>query len=206
MFKAELHVHTTYSDGRDSVRSVLSAAAAKGLDIVAITDHDCVEGSLEARDLAAEEHIPLIVITGSEITTRSGHLLVYGIEENIDARMSMEESCRVAKELGGLSFLAHPFDFIRGGTLRVSDFRFADGVEVFNAKSYVNFLAKRFARKFGKPGIAGSDAHSSKAVGTAITLLSSASLEALLNASLVENRIPIRERLSYLLPRRCPRL
>ncbi len=203
MFKAELHVHTTYSDGRDSVRNVLTAAATKGLDVIAITDHDCVEASLEARDIVAEEHIPLIVITGSEVTTKSGHLLVYGIEENIDARMSIEDSCKAARELGGLSFLAHPFDFLRGGTLRVSDFRFVDGVEVFNAKSYVNFLAKRYAKRFRKPGIAGSDAHSSRSVGTAVTLLSSATLKALLNASFVENRIPIRERLSYLLSRRC---
>ncbi|MET1124444.1 MAG: PHP domain-containing protein [Archaeoglobaceae archaeon] len=200
MFKAELHCHTTYSDGRDSVRKVIEAAIAKGINIIAITDHDCVEASLEAEEIVEEENLPLRVITASEITTTNGHLLAYGIRRDVDAGMDIAETCEEVRRLGGLTFVAHPFDFIRGGTLRLKSFSVADGVEVFNSKSYVNFLARRFAKRFEKPGIAGSDAHSVRSVGLAVNLLKDSSLNSLLSASYVARRMPIGERLRSLLP------
>lgn len=208
MLRAELHVHSSLSDGRDSVRKILEAAVEKKLSVIAITDHDTVQGSLEAADVVKEEHLPLRVLPGCEVTTETGHLLVYGIEKDIEPKMSMEESCRIARELGGVCFLAHPFDFIRGGSVRFKDFQVVDGVEVFNAKNYFNFLASRYARKFSKPEIAGSDAHSARAVGLAINYLPDEFnlLESLFHASYDGKRVSIRERLTFLLFRLSQRL
>ena len=53
--KADLHVHTTHSDGHASVKEVLEYAARHtDLGILAITDHDTIEGALEAESLAGE--------------------------------------------------------------------------------------------------------------------------------------------------------
>lgn len=201
VLRAELHVHSSISDGRDNVKTILNAAVSKKVDVVSITDHDTVQGSLEAIEVTEEEHLPLRVIPGCEITTSSGHLLAYGITEDVEPKMSMKETCERVRTLGGVCFLAHPFDFIRGGSLRIADFKVVDGVEVFNSKSCFNFLAKRYAKKFSKPGIAGSDAHSANSIGMAITLLPETHdvLSSLLTASYNGRRASLKERLAFLL-------
>ncbi|MCS7130413.1 MAG: PHP domain-containing protein, partial [Archaeoglobaceae archaeon] len=134
--RAELHVHSNFSDGKDSVEKILRVAVEKKIDVISITDHDTLEGSLSAIDFVSEEKIPLVVIPGIEISTRSGHLLAYGIERGVESKLEMEETCEIVKKMKAISVLAHPFDFIRKGSLKVGDFRFVDCVEVFNAKSY----------------------------------------------------------------------
>ncbi len=169
--KAELHVHSTYSDGKCSVGKLLSAAVEKGIRVISITDHDTVDGSLEAVEVVRDEKLDILILPGAEISTLSGHLLVYGITKDIEPGMRMEDTCEMVRDLGGLAFLAHPFDFFRHGSVRLEDFRHVDGVEVFNAKNPFNFIARRVAERRGKPGIAGSDAHSCETLGYGVSYL-----------------------------------
>lgn len=71
--KADLHVHTTYSDGTAGVPDILARVAASDLRVVAITDHDTINGAREARRLVRDFDIDVIV--GEEVSTREGHLL-----------------------------------------------------------------------------------------------------------------------------------
>ncbi len=90
MGKADLHIHTAYSmDGTTSVREALESALHAGLDVIAITDHDQVRGSLEARAISTEYGIE--VITGAEVSTKEGHLVVLFIEENIHPPSSLSD-------------------------------------------------------------------------------------------------------------------
>ncbi|MDQ2830729.1 MAG: PHP domain-containing protein, partial [Chloroflexota bacterium] len=74
--RCDPHTHTTYSDGLGTPREVVETAIARGLDVIAVTDHDSVAGALAARTLVREEGYPLGVIVGSEVTTARGvHLL-----------------------------------------------------------------------------------------------------------------------------------
>ncbi|MBV1768896.1 MAG: PHP domain-containing protein, partial [Candidatus Desulforudis sp.] len=78
---ADLHIHTTYSDGSDSPQKVVERAVAQGLDAIAITDHDTVSGVPAA--LEAARDLPLVVVPGVEINTdymgREIHILGYFI-------------------------------------------------------------------------------------------------------------------------------
>lgn len=204
--KAELHVHSNFSDGKSSVREIILEALRRGIEVISITDHDTIDGSMHAMEIAMEEKIPVVVIPGIEISTSSGHLLAYGIKEDIESGLSMEESCEIVKSLGGISVLAHPFDFLRKGTIRKRDFVFVDCVEVFNAKSYFNFLAKRYAEKYGKKGIGGSDAHSAEQIGIVINHLEFPEKDAILNAAFDGKRQKFIERVSFLLSRISRRL
>lgn len=68
MMKADLHLHTTASDGRLEPKEIVSLAVKVGLDVIAITDHDIIDGITPA--LAAAEAFPsLMVIPGVEINT-----------------------------------------------------------------------------------------------------------------------------------------
>lgn len=205
MLRAELHVHSNYSDGRDSVKRILMSAIEKRIDVLSITDHDTVDGSLSAMEIVSAEKLPLVVIPGIEISTRSGHLLAYGVSKSIEKGLGMRETCEEVRGLKGLTVLAHPFDFLRNGTLRKEDFRFVDCVEVFNAKSYFNFLAKRYAKRYNKKGIGGSDAHRASDVGIVINYLEAPNKESILNAIYDGRRQTIKERLSFLLSRIGPK-
>jgi len=206
MLRAELHVHSDFSDGKSSVEEIIQEALRKKIDLLSITDHDTVNGSLSAIEFVIEEKIPIFVIPGVEISTSSGHLLAYGIEKEVEAGLSMRESCEAVRSLGGIPVLAHPFDLLRKGTLRGKDFSYVDCVEIFNAKSYFNFLAKRYAERYGKKGIGGSDAHSANQVGLVINYLEFPKKEAILNAFFDGRRQKIRERVSYILSRLGQRL
>src|SRR5207244_3999810 len=97
--RCDPHSHTTYSDGLGTPHAVVEAALALGLDVIAITDHDSVQGALEARELVARAGYPIDVIVGTEVTTARGvHLLALFVEERLPmlrpAARTIEESAR----------------------------------------------------------------------------------------------------------------
>ncbi len=180
MGKADLHIHTTYSwDGTMTPRAVLKAAARAGFDVIAITDHDEVQGSLEARELAS--HYGIEVITGSEITTAEGHLLALFINERIPSRLSLIETLIRIGNQGGLAIAAHPEARATKSINRTSILAAVNhpeaklvlaGIEVYNAGlpyRYRNHLNKKLARPFHLAQVGNSDAHGVWAIGSAST-------------------------------------
>jgi len=104
---ADLHIHTVYSyDGTASVPAVLARAKQIGLDVIAITDHDEIAGSLKALELAP--NFGLEVIPGIEVTTAEGDLLALNITENIPRDRPLIETVLKVRELGGFCIAPHP--------------------------------------------------------------------------------------------------
>ena len=79
--RIDLHTHSTASDGTDAPAELIRNAAAAGLDVVALTDHDTVGGYAEAEKALRELATPLTLVTGAELSCRidgvSLHLLAY---------------------------------------------------------------------------------------------------------------------------------
>jgi hypothetical protein len=99
-----VHVHTSLSDGGGTPEEVIAAAKAAGVGFVVITDH----GHLEAKPVEGY-HDGVLVLVGSEIDTREGHLLALGIDDPIyrfsgDGLDALED----VRDLGGVAFAAHP--------------------------------------------------------------------------------------------------
>jgi len=171
----DLHCHTRASfDCLSTPAAVVKAAAERGLTHLAITDHDRIDGALEA-----QEHAPagLTVIIGEEIKTADGDLICLFLDRAIPPGMSAADTIAAARDQGGLVGIPHPFDRLRGSLLR--DERLAvladrvDWVETHNARvvGQGNQQAAEFARERGLPGVAVSDAHSILEVGVAYTKL-----------------------------------
>lgn len=90
MLAVELHSHSADShDGRDSVERMLAYASRNGLDAIAITDHDVIEASLRAVDLAPE--YGLVAIPGIEVSSEAGHVLALGVDELVPKGLSFAE-------------------------------------------------------------------------------------------------------------------
>ncbi len=167
MLVCDLHVHTRYSrDGESSVEEILKKAEEAGLDAIAITDHDTVDGVKHALTIPSK----VLVIPGIEVSTRQGHLLILGITEVIPAGLDVVDTVNIARGMGALLILPHPYHIWRHGVGRKKKAGLAvvDAIEVFNSRYIVgsaNSKAARIARRMGKPCVGGSDAHNAKYVG-----------------------------------------
>jgi len=170
----ELHTPSSRSyDGRDPVELILEQAAAIGLDAIAITDHDEIDASLEAVELAPK--YGLVAIPGIEISSKAGHVLGIGIERAVPPGLSFGETLDRIHDRGGIAVVPHPYQESRHGVMaRITrdELAAADAIEVYNSRlltGRANRQAERFAIERGLPMTAGSDAHISEMVGQAVT-------------------------------------
>jgi predicted metal-dependent phosphoesterase TrpH len=180
--QADLHMHSAVGDGLASVRAILDHVERNtDLDLIAITDHDEIRGALEARELAAGGRYRFGVITGTEITTRQGHLLAYDVERRYPMLRSLRDAVREVHDDGGWVVVPHPLSWLtlsagRGALCRLvadPDPRVRpDAIELFNpsvAGRVAHRRAIRLNQRLGLAATGGSDAHHLANVGTART-------------------------------------
>ena len=132
-----------------------------------ITDHDSVAGGLAGRKVA-RGYKDFKVIPGAEVTSRSGHILAIGIENNVPTGLTVDETVERIHDLGGIAVASHPFSSRVRPSLGEECLK-TDGVEVFNAtnRGHSNSRALILAQARGRPRTAGSDAHWARTVGSA---------------------------------------
>ena len=179
---SDLHIHTIFSyDGTASVPAVLTRARQIGLDVVAITDHDEINGSLRALELASKYDVA--VIPGSEVTTAEGDLLALNITEKIQRGRPLIETVLQVGELGGFCIAPHPmaggfgmkslsaYSILRA--LRNPDVtRILIAIETYNATTIdrlSNHYAHILAEQLDIAQTASSDAHVVEAIGLGAT-------------------------------------
>ncbi|MCB9882522.1 MAG: PHP domain-containing protein [Planctomycetes bacterium] len=106
--QADLHVHTHYSDGDDLDR-VLARAEALQLDAIAITDHDTVEGALEARRRVHARRSKLAIIPGVEVSSKDGHIGALFVTRDIEPGLTARETVDRIHAMGGIAVAHHPY-------------------------------------------------------------------------------------------------
>lgn len=168
--KIDLHVHTHYShDSTTTLDQIVAYSKKRGLDGVAITDHDVVGGALELVQKVKE----LVVIPGVEVTTSRGHVLALNITRPVPVELSPLETIQIIHEAGGIAVAAHPTVFYKG--MRGQANSNFDAVEVVNASAFPFFLStylsRRLAVRLNLPQTAGSDAHYASEIGLAHTVV-----------------------------------
>jgi hypothetical protein len=161
-WKVELHSHTIYSrDCLTSLEMVVAMCKKRGIDRLAITDHNTAEGALALAKIA-----PDLVIVGEEIMTTRGEILAYFMKESIPAGLTPDETIRRLRDQGAVISVSHPYDRLRKGAWDEPDllaiFDQVDAIEIFNSRCIYpedNEKAQKLATVRGKPGTVGSDAH-----------------------------------------------
>lgn len=172
--KVEFHCHTRWSkDSLVEPEKLIAACRKKGIGKVVITDHNSIGGAVIAQKMA-----PDLVIVGEEIMTSQGELLAAYVKEEVPKGLSPDEAIRRLRDQDAFISVSHPFDSWRNGAWSLKDLDAiidrVDAIEVFNARCSSqkdNDLALQYAKSHGVLGTAGSDAHSTMELGSAIVSL-----------------------------------
>lgn len=168
--KVDLHVHSYRSkDSLARPEELVHWMARRGLGAMAVTDHDAIEGAWEAAALA-----PGAIIIGEEIRTSRGEIIGLFLQDYVPPRLSPRETIERIHQQGGLVYIPHPTDRLRGSTLApdalLAVLPQVDLIEGYNARAlcgWVNRRAMALARRHGLPVGAGSDAHRAADMGLA---------------------------------------
>lgn len=183
MFKVDIHVHTWYSkDALCKPKEIVKYAKKRGLDGIAITDHNTTKGWKETKKEAKKYN--LFFIPGEEVKVFLhqvflGELLCLFLQEEIKPGNVFEIIDKV-KEQDGVVVLSHPFDFGRGFKKPELIAKEIQGVEVLNGKNFFKKSVKkadRFAEKYNLSKLGGSDAHICREVGKTFTFADVSGLE-----------------------------
>jgi predicted metal-dependent phosphoesterase TrpH len=113
MGKADLHIHTDHGDGLDSIESIFNHVTLNtDLDVIAITEHDCLEVALEAREIWARHDYGFDFVPGVEVTTLEGHVVALYLEEPIPSLRRVEETIEAVDRQGGVCIVPHPMSWL----------------------------------------------------------------------------------------------
>lgn len=169
MYKMDSHIHSEYSpDSKSKLKDIFKVAKSRNIDIIAISDHNTVNGSKEARRLTKKDD--LLVIPSIEISSIEGHILGFGCEEKIDRDLPAAETIDLIHDQSALAIIPHPYCFYRHGLLCKADYKDLkiDAIETKNARfivGYCNNKAKNLSKNENLPSLGASDAHYFKFVG-----------------------------------------
>ena len=173
MMKLDLHIHSQYSeDGIGSPKEIIKNLKKKGLQGMAITDHNSIKGSLKALKVAPKD---FIIIPGVEISTLDGHMIALDIKENIKRGLTIEETVKQIIDLGGIPIVPHLFRNMSGikeeKLLTIK--KKLSAIEVFNSCSVYNSNLKtaQCAKEYNLGGTGGSDSHVPEYAGYGYTIV-----------------------------------
>lgn len=167
--RVEFHVHTNYSyDCSTSLPDLLEVCRTKKIDMVAICDHNQIEGALRLQTMS-----PSRVIVGEEILTRQGEIIGLFLKKFISPGMTMVETISEIKRQGGLVYLPHPFDTTTRKTAIHKQFlaeviKDIDIIETSNGrtiKPWDNRESEKYCHQMKKIACVGSDAHTKYEIG-----------------------------------------
>jgi predicted metal-dependent phosphoesterase TrpH len=175
---ADLHLHTNLGDGFVSPARLVQTAKLKQLKVIAVTDHDHLEGARRVEELLAQENWPVQMITGVEVSTRHGHLLGLFVGKAPKPMRPVEETIDAIKEQGGLVIVPHPLGKLvpslsrrRIDSLLSADYEI-DAIEIYNpspANASQRDAVRAANRDWGLAEIGSSDAHFWQHIGAGHT-------------------------------------
>ena len=184
--KADLHLHTNLGDGTASPQRLLEVAKRRGLKVIAVTDHDHMEGCKRVQELIDRGESDIELIWGCEVTTRQGHFLGLFMKRPVKFLTHVEAAIEAIKEQGGLCVIPHPMGrlvpslgrrkieelMMRGYTI--------DGIELYNpspANASAREQVNQLNGQWGFAGTGSSDAHFWQHIGAGYTLFPGSTAE-----------------------------
>ena len=164
--RVDLHLHSDYShDGQSSLQELIDRCAECGLDRIALTDHNTVQGAL-----ALAKRAPQLTIVGEEAKTREGEVIGLFINSRVPPYLAPEQVMDIIHEMGGLTYVPHPLDRNRAHFSPERVVELADRIDIIETynpwcDAAANQAAARLAEELGKVVATGSDSHAARELG-----------------------------------------
>jgi len=140
---------------------LIETARQRGVECLAITDHDEIAGALEARAIGGVR-----IIVGEEISSTDGHVIGLFLEERVPPRLPLEETAQLIRGQGGLVLAPHPRALLCPQSLPAPALErllpWLDAVEICNAQNplwWEDAWSRDFARRHGVTPYVGDDTH-----------------------------------------------
>lgn len=170
MIYADLHIHTEYSpDATTNPKTIIEQLNAHPLiKVIAITDHNTIEGYHKTAELA-KPYKDILIIPATEITTTQGDIIILGTTQLPPKPWTPQNITNHAKQNSNITIAAHPYR-TRGLADKTKHYNI-DAIETLNGITppNLNKKAENLAKEMGLPGVAGSDAHTPKELWTVYT-------------------------------------
>lgn len=108
-YTGAIHVHSVFSDGSGEVKDIAGYANEAGLNFLLLSDHNTLRALHEGYE---GWYGNTLLLVGCEINDKENknHLLAFGIDDTISTRLPAKEYCKIVKDAGAISFLAHPHE------------------------------------------------------------------------------------------------
>lgn len=168
--KFDLHIHSTFSgDSKTTPKQIIDLAEEKGMDGIAIIDHNTIEGYQKA----VQYETDLILVPGIEVSAPEGHVIALGLQKEIGRQQSVGSAIDEVRSRGALAIAAHPYRFWSGVGEEVLRRHEWDGIEGMNGRGWKfrNEQAQGLAEEMDLPITGGSDSHQPKTVGKSYTIV-----------------------------------
>lgn len=213
--KADVHIHSIYSDGGASTQEILDYTQHRtDLDVIAISDHDTIEGAKQAQKLMEGKNYRFELIVGEEITSIDGHIIGLFLKEAIPPGLSTQDTLARIRTQGGLAIASHPFYHSKlhhsryatmdgiGATTLLRNNGFIDAVEIVNGTPTLDDV-NLFASILNKTvlfnsEVGNSDAHILDAIGMGYTLFEGRTAQDYRRAILLHQTRAMFKKWSYL--------
>jgi predicted metal-dependent phosphoesterase TrpH len=177
--KADLHLHTNLGDGTASPQRLLEVAKQRGMKVIAVTDHDHMEGCKRVQELIDRGESDIELVWGCEVTTRQGHFLGLFMKRPVKFLTHVEAAIDAIKEQGGLCLIPHPMGRLVPSLSRrkieelLTRGYSIDGIELYNpspANAGAREQVRQLNGQWGFAGTGSSDAHFWQHIGAGYTL------------------------------------
>ena len=168
--KADLHVHTTYSnDSLITPKDLIYYSKKSGLNAVAVTDHNYLDGAYKIA-----EETDFLIIPGMEVSSSDGHIVALNVKELIPSGLNAAETVECIHNSGGVAIACHPFVLFKSG-LKESICDTFDAIEIINARAFPfkRSVKKAFqtAERLNLSHVGGTDAHYGPQIGYGYTVI-----------------------------------
>ena len=174
MYRVITHIHTKYShDSMLPFDLLYKKCLKKGIDYIAITEHNNICGAVEFQKYCLERGNRPKVIVGEEIMTSEGEIIGLYLHDEIEPFQTPEQTIAQIKEQGGIVYVPHPYDLKRHKTILKEEAirRLAaeiDCIECHNGRNIsedYDVKQNEIAEKYEIKKVIGSDAHTIFEVG-----------------------------------------
>ena len=187
VLRVETHCHNIFSNHNNylsrlpfdcgvTLEEQLENASLQKIDVMFVTNHNTLDGYSQILEYKHnhEKYQNITIYPAEEITINNkGHVLAYGIENEIRPGMTLDETLDEIRKQNGISCAAHPFAVSNG--IR-EEAKKCDIIESFNSNNidiFSNLIAERFTKQNNLKSIVGSDSHVKSTIGRSFNTVES---------------------------------